>query len=76
MSDFKYNFGQPVFCQVTGFSGVITSRSETITGQRSYAVQPPCRKGRRGVYPDSQWFDEGMLHADEMKRKTKLIVTP
>lgn len=46
--------------KVTGFKGVITGRSQFITGCDQYVLIPKMKKGDTEL-AKGQWFDEGRL---------------
>lgn len=56
MSEFEYNFGDTVR-DVTGFTGVVTARSEFMNGCRRYCVETTGKADDTKEY----WFDEGRL---------------
>lgn len=58
--DFKYDTGDQVKCKITGFTGIITSRTEWTNGCKRYGVQPPIGK-KDTKCPDPISFDEGDL---------------
>jgi hypothetical protein len=53
---FKYPNGSPAECIISGFKGVITSRSEHTNGCDRYWVQPKVDKD--GKFCSGTWFDE------------------
>lgn len=55
---FKHELGIEAKEIVTGFTGIVTSRTEHITGCNTYGVQP---KAVDGKVCDMQWFDENRL---------------
>jgi hypothetical protein len=52
----RIELGSLVKDSVTGFEGVVTGRSEYITGCAQILVQPPVK--RNGEFVESRWFDE------------------
>jgi len=52
--------GQKAEDKITGFYGVITGRSQYLTGCDQYCLAPPIRKGINEVQR-SEWFDEGRI---------------
>ncbi len=54
----KVNLGDLCRDNVTGFEGVVTSRTEYISGCARVGLQPPLKDG---AIPDAQHFDEPML---------------
>jgi hypothetical protein len=67
---FLYKQGVYVEDLVTGFKGVITGRSDYLTGCNQYLVRPPVDK--EGKIVDGMWFDEHALKVDEGKQQLKL----
>lgn len=57
--EFKHELGTKVREKITGFTGVITSRIDYLTGCNQYCVLPKCKE--EGVYPEGQYFDEERL---------------
>jgi hypothetical protein len=53
------NLGDKVRCKVTGFEGVVTSRTEFLNMCVRYGVQPPVDKD--GKLQDAILFDEQQL---------------
>ena len=45
--------------KITGFSGIVTSRAEYLTGCTQYGLTPPV--GGDGQVRASEWFDEGRI---------------
>lgn len=70
MSNFKFHRGVYVIDKLTGFKGVISARTDSITGCNRYAVQPDVDKD--GKYVDSYWIDEHSLEIDTTKQQLKL----
>ena len=56
---FKFNLGDEVKCIITGFKGVIVSRTEYFNGCIAYGVKPPIDK--EGKLQDNGWLDEPQL---------------
>lgn len=67
---FKYHRGTFVTNLITGFSGCITARSDSITGCNQYYVQPSIDKD--GKHVDGQWTDEHSLGIDTSKQALSL----
>lgn len=44
--------------KITGFTGIITGRSQYLTGCDQYCLVPPVKDDKIG---DAHWFDEGRL---------------
>jgi len=59
MTEFKIALGATVESDLSGFTGVVTLRSESISGLKSYWVAP--RVGTDGKLPDGLWIDEPEL---------------
>ena len=66
---FKIDMGAEVKDHVTEFKGVITARTEFISGCIQYIVQPKC--GKDGKKPEGQWFDEDRLIVTKKAKKIK-----
>jgi hypothetical protein len=56
---FKYGLGWKVRDIVTGYSGIITSRSQWLTGCNTYGILQQELKDFKPV--EAQWFDETRL---------------
>lgn len=67
MSEFKFELGARVKDQITGFEGVITDRSEHLTGVNTYGVNPQVIQHGKPVAVT--WFDEGRLQVSEGRGK-------
>jgi hypothetical protein len=59
MAQFLHELGSEAESNISGFKGVITSRSEHLNGCNRYWVSPKVTKD--GKLPDGYWFDEGEL---------------
>jgi len=57
--NFEFELGERVKDRMTNFQGVITVRTEHITGCDRYCVRPA--ETNDGEYPSSQYFDEQRL---------------
>jgi len=57
---FKFELGDKVEDEMSGFTGTITVRSEHLTGCDRYCVRPEPEEGEN-EYPDAEWFDEQRL---------------
>jgi hypothetical protein len=55
----KVQLGDKARCTITGFEGVVTCRSDYISGCTRITLQPPV--GADGKIPDPGHFDEPML---------------
>lgn len=51
--------GQKAKDKITGFTGIITARTQYITGCDHYCLTPEV--GRNGEQKDVAWFDEGRI---------------
>jgi len=60
---FKFDLGITAISEITGFQGVVTSRSEHLNGCNLYWVQPRVDKDMK--LPDGCWFDENELQPVE-----------
>lgn len=59
MANFTIELGAMVESTISGFKGMVTSRSEHLNGCNRYWVSPKVDKD--GKLPDGYWFDEGEL---------------
>jgi hypothetical protein len=55
----KHELGKKARDKVTGFQGIITARTEHLTGCDRYQVTPPVKAD--GTKPEEYWFDEAEL---------------
>ena len=55
-----FEMGTEVRDKITKFTGVVTGKSEYITGCTQYLLQPPCAKDT-GAFVNGTWFDENRL---------------
>lgn len=62
---FKFNLGDRVRDQITGFEGIVTSRSQWINNCNTYGVQPTTLKD--GAPMERAHFDEPQLDLVEEK---------
>ena len=70
MNDFTIELGAVVRSNISGFGGMVTSRSEHLNGCNRYWVSPKVDK--EGKLPEGYWFDEGeliVLSKPKLKRK-------
>ena len=67
---FQFSRGVWVKDKITGFSGCITSRADSITGCNRYCVQPEVDKDGKNV--DAGWYDEHSLEVDSTKQQLRL----
>lgn len=56
---FKHELGQQAQDLVTGFKGIIFSRSQYLTGCNRYGLQPTV--GKDGKPAEALWFDENQI---------------
>ena len=56
---FKHELGKRAVDKITGFSGVLTSRCEFLTGCNRYCIQPTELKDGKPI--DSIYFDEDQI---------------
>ena len=63
---FKFELGVKVTENIAGFSGIITGRSEYMTGCARYCVTPKLSENST-EYPKLTWLDEGQLTLVEEK---------
>ncbi len=59
MSGFKVELGSTVESTISGFKGIVTSRSEHVNGCNRYWVAP--RVDKEGKLPEGLWIDENEL---------------
>jgi len=59
MSSFKFGLGKKVKCTITGFTGVIISRTQWLTNCNTYGVKSQTLKDGKPM--ESVWFDEPTL---------------
>jgi hypothetical protein len=56
---FRIELGTTARCRVTGFTGIVTGRTNYISGCDLYLLQPPVDKD--GKFVESRWFDDPRL---------------
>ena len=56
---FTIQLGARVRSNISGFAGMVCSRSEHLNGCNRYWIQPPVDKD--GKLPDGMWMDEAEL---------------
>lgn len=61
MPKFTIELGSEVKSDVSGFTGIVTSRAEHLNGCNRYWVAP--KVGKDGKMPDGSWIDEPELIA-------------
>jgi hypothetical protein len=59
MSKWTVELGSEVKSTVSGFTGIVTARSEHLNGCNRYWVAP--KVGKDGKMPEGCWLDEGEL---------------
>lgn len=59
MTTFTVELGAEVISNISGFTGIVCSRSEHINGCNRYWLQPKIDKD--GKLPDGLWLDEAEL---------------
>lgn len=64
---FKFPQGIKAECKLTGFSGIITIRSQMINGCIQYALQPKSKKNSNYI-PDAYHLDEQSLVTEELTK--------
>lgn len=69
-ANFRFSRGTFVADVVTGVSGCIVSRLDSLTGCNRYCVQPPADKD--GKYVGEVWVDEHSLVIDPSKTRLQL----
>lgn len=58
--DFKFDLGSLIKDKITGFQGIITTRSQWISNCNTYGVKPR-NLDKDGAPMDVRWFDEPMV---------------
>lgn len=66
MSEFKFNLGDEVKDEITGFKGIVICRSQWINNCNTYSVQSKSLKD--GIPQKSQYFDEPQLELLKAKQ--------
>lgn len=59
MTEFKHDLGKEAKDIVTGFKGIITCRSQYLTGCNRYGIQP--KMDKKGDVPETRWYDENQI---------------
>ena len=72
MTEFKFELGAKVKDELTNFKGIVTVRSEHITGCDRYCVRP--RTDDTSEVKGSIWFDEQRLVSKEKDDEEKGFV--
>lgn len=68
---FKIGLGSEVKDTVSGFAGVVISRTEYLNGCIRYGVQPKKTTKETGKPAEAEWFDEGQLAVTKKADVTK-----
>lgn len=66
---FKHDLGSKAQSKITGFKGIITSRSEHVNGCNRYWLEP--RVDKKGNAQQGYWFDEEELEILEKPKVNK-----
>jgi hypothetical protein len=66
--DFKYKLGDSVKCKITGFTGVVYSRTQWLNGCITYGIKST-ELDKEGKPLDSVGFDEPQLQLVEKESK-------
>ena len=69
LHEFEFELGIECYSKVSGFKGMITSRSQHLNGCDRYWIQPKVDKD--GKMPDGLWFDDGELVVKKATKKIK-----
>lgn len=72
---FKYQRGIHAKDKITGFSGVITSRCDSLTGCNQYFLCPT-ELDKDNKIAEGHWIDEHALEVDTSKQQLKLDREP
>ena len=68
--EFQFELGVECRSKISGFKGIITSRSQHLNGCDRYWIQPKVDK--EGKLPDGMWFDDGevvIVECEKIDRK-------
>ena len=63
---FKHELGLKAESNISGFSGIITCRSQNLNGCDRYFLSPKVTKD--GTLPDGYWFDEAEIIIKKAKK--------
>ena len=66
---FLIELGSEVKSRISGYKGIVVSRSEHLNGCNRYLISPQ-KINKDGELPDSYWFDEHELEVT-IKKKIK-----
>lgn len=66
---FKFDLGIEAKSNISGFKGIIVSRSEHLNGCNRYWLQPKVDK--EGKVLDGYWFDEGEIEIVGTKKLSR-----
>ncbi len=64
----EINFGDKVRDKISGFAGIVTSKTEFINGCVQYGITPRMKKGDK-LYPESIAVDEVSIEVIKTKHK-------
>lgn len=62
---FKFRRGEYLSDIITGFTGVVVARTDSLTGCNQYCLQPPLDKD--GKHVEAAWVDEHSLQYDSSR---------
>lgn len=68
---FKIGLGSEVKDKVSGFAGVVISRTEYLNACIRYGVQPKKTQKENGKPAEAEWFDENQLQVTKAADVTK-----
>lgn len=68
---FKFPNGIEAWSNVSGFKGIITSRSENLNNCNRYCLAP--KVDNTGKLPDSYYFDENEIETDETFSPNEIV---
>lgn len=71
MEGFEFELGAVLKDNITGFEGVVTGRSQWISGNNTYCLKP--QKLKDGMPQKTEWFDEVVL---SVKKKKAASIQP
>ena len=71
--NFEFELGIEVISTISGFTGIITSRSQHLNGCDRYWVAPKVDKD--GKLPDGIWMDDGELKTTKKENNVKVRKT-
>lgn len=65
MKEFEFELGSVLSDNITGFEGVVTGRSQWISGSNTYSLKP--QKLKDGMPQSTEWLDEAVLSLKKEK---------